>query len=314
MSLFGDILREAIYSKRKMFYHVSYNKFSKFERRNSYRKDDPDAGGVFLTPSPQMIRLYISEYLLERFPRDEYFIYRCFLKRELNIFNPSNREDRKNFLDIIAEDPMGFFEEFTIKSRHMVSGNLNQALYKLLHDSSWVDAENPAVSGLVRNLGYDGYESAENGVMNVLVFNPEDVIVPDEGPFKTFHPKTDTKEWWSKSFPDSQRPLQFPGRGNIKKDELGFKDTDIYSVFEVAIARSEDFEEDFKRYSFKYDFNGRGELILPNFVDSLNHVIGDNDFDELRYDGKAFDSVSALTRYLGNKYKVTYETDSDEED
>jgi hypothetical protein len=184
---FDQILQEAVYSPKKMFYHISPNKFSKFENRNFFRVDDEQTSGVFLSPSLYMIWTYL-EALIDEIKSPQYYLYRCFLNKELNIFNPSNHLDQKRFISAIKEDPKKFFNYFTLKSKVYVPDTLNKLLIRLFSQNKWRDAENPAVSSIIIGLGYDGYESTENNTTNILVFNSDNIIINGNGPFKEIDP------------------------------------------------------------------------------------------------------------------------------
>ena len=170
-------LFEQIYRTGKSYYHISPNKFTKFEKRNRFRGTDVSYGGTFLTPKLVMINDYLRDYLMDKFRQDEYYLYRCLLTKPLNLFNPGSRKDRTAFLTEVRKNPREFFFNFAMKQPGAVYRTLQSELTEVFRTHKWSQMENPMITDIVRKLNYDGYVSEENGVGNIFVFNPENIQI-----------------------------------------------------------------------------------------------------------------------------------------
>jgi hypothetical protein len=317
---FEEILREAIYSPRKQFYHVSYNNFSKFENKNNFRKDDKDASGVFLSPSIYMISLYLRDYLDEHYHQDKYYLYRCFLTKELNIFNPSNMNDRKRFLEVVRRNPRRFYEVFTMKSFNFVYPSLDQVLNHLFEYNNWTDAENPAVSHVIKSLGYDGYESTENDVTNIFVYNANLIKIPEGGPFKVIPvtKSSDIRPFFQENFEEDMTnradlARKRKSRTNTdKKDYAEFKDFQKEDIFAVSLMHNGS-EVVYNDLSVDC-FNRAGELILTNLEDDFIDLFNDLDSDDyVEYDEHRFKTYKDFESYLKQKFDFTQNPDEENE-
>jgi hypothetical protein len=313
----GEQLQEAIYTQRKMFYHISYNSFSKFESRNQYRTGDNEAGGVFLTPSLRMIQEYLTSYLLDKYRRPQYYLYRCFLTDNLNIFNPSNNKDRAKLLAEIKKDPKGFYEQFAAGTTDFVQKDLGHVLTHFFTYNGWSDAENPAMSKLIKKLGFDGYESTENDVTNTLVFDANKVKIPDGGPYKTV-PAENVQEI-RKFFGQFNDELESRAiiannrktRGNVDPYQWG--DLERYKLDDIFAVKLMKGHTELKYDDLSMYFDYAGKLSIMRVMDEFRHW-----FDEkgsyIEYDDKHFADYTEFESYLKDKFAWTQADNEDFEE
>jgi hypothetical protein len=161
--------------KQKLYYHLSLNKFDKFKPSSAYRRDGTDAPAIFLTTSKIMLKEF-SRYLSSLDTTDTSepgYLYICYPTRELDMFNPSSRRDMELFKEHISKNPSRFFAKYLVNETGYINpdSNLSDFLTKWVDTHFWRTSENAAIVLAIKNLGFDGYISQENGANNLAVFD-----------------------------------------------------------------------------------------------------------------------------------------------
>lgn len=344
-------LSEQIYDKKKIYYHISPNKFTKFENRQRFRKGDEEAiGGVFLTPRLYMIQQYGYEYLYSHFPDNkEYYVYKCILNRPLNIFNPSSQKDRMAFSKEVAKNPKEFFTKYGSKQFKSLHNNLSKELTDVFTTHAWTSMENPAITKIVRQLGYDGYVSLEHNVGNLMLFNAKDIdIIRWDNKSKTVWKTIDfsrtnnsqifddakmnnikvdkkNKPDWNKTELEDLRDQRKKYNVSFKNyksnryqpymeedfDKLGFDEIDS-SIFEIRTQTDGPHNsKEVKSYTILPALDHQGRIILSR-LEALTGQI--KKADAYYFDDEEFDSISRLQQYLINKFDLGDEPDADDGD
>jgi hypothetical protein len=301
MKTFDEIyqLNEVLYNARKIYYHISPNRFNKFEKRNAYRTDDSTQGGVFLSPNPLMLREYAKDYLLDHYPAARYWLYRCKLSNNVDIFNPSVRPDRESFIDVVKSDPTDFIRRYASHSASWVQPNLKGILQHIFFGNNYENMENPAVVKVISALGFDGLEMTENNIVNMLVFDPSHVAIIDDNPWKQIGSSTIDRDF-DKLF-GSQLDTEHHTRTKLElSDDLAaHKLEDVFLIDLIRDGKVID--------SLDYSgiFDSRGD-INKRFLDEmlLNANLGVGGI-KAEYQGHTYATGDELTKALEKDYKIT---------
>jgi hypothetical protein len=311
---FNEILQEARYSPRKMFYHISHNSFNKFIPKNHFRMDDDSMSGTFLTPSLFMIKKYLTDYLWTRYNKLEYYIYRCFLNKDLNIFNPSDPKDRKKFVDQVRLDPKSFYKNYIIKARNYIPTDLNDLFIQFFSKNDWTDGENPAISNIIHQLNFDGYEVTEHNTVNIFVFNSNYINIADNGPWKTI--KAANYDTINKQFNKLQDDID----NRINVDKIRTAPLEDYSDFEKytkeemfdVVKMNGDTELEYNDLSIYFNINGK--LLMDKVFDDFSDLFLNIKPEEyVEFDNKRFTNYHDFEYYLKQHFQWVQD-DGDEYD
>jgi len=292
-------LFEQIYRSSKLYYHISPNKFDKFERRNSFRKGDgaEELGGTFLTPQLYMINAYFANYLSTKHKRKEYYLYYCKLKKDLNIFNPSSKKDRTLLIDKIRENPNQFFLNYSIKQPRAVLPDLKRELASMFRSHNWSQIENPELTKMIKSLGFDGYVSQENEVGNIMVFDPTNIEIVRSKSMKA----EDLKDSWSEKAFSKDEYEQINDRYKWKDEkENRWDSVDDNEFNDLKYTTSDIYEittdTDLEPFDLLSMVDNDGKIITNKMRDVLDPAI--HYAKKFFFDGKEFDSVNELEKHL----------------
>jgi hypothetical protein len=309
---FPEILQEATYSTRKIFYHISPYVFTAFESNNNYRVADKNTAGVFLSPHLLMIARFANDSFLHQYDqtgRDFFYIYRCLLNKPLNIFNTSNYKDRKKFLDEIKKEPKAFFEKFAMHDHSKKYNSLSELLEIIFKSNDWYVMENPTITNIIQSLGFDGYESTEHKVGNVLVFDAENIdiignkywekvtkkdIQLEGGIFKKYKKDIDAR--------DEKNTLKNRENSFDKKE---FENLDKYRMSDLFdITLTNDRTEQKVKYQLDEYFDSRGEIGEYNFESLIREMYQKFGKDNvtITFRDKVFHHPRPFSDYIKSKY------------
>jgi hypothetical protein len=293
-------LSEVIYNSRKLYYHISPNQFSTFERRNTYRKEDKEQGGTFLSPSPKMIAGY-SEYLKDHFKQDYFYLYRCMVSNDLNIFNPSVRQDREAFIEHVKLNSKQFIRQYVSHTFAFYGHTLKDILDDLFTRNAWQNMENPAVARVVKELGFDGLESTEEHVVNILVFNPTKIRIVDGAPWKQIRAQQYRfiMEDFAKIFGKDALETKHRERSDISVAS-DLESYTIPSVFKIETFHKDG--EPSEQLDFSEVFTKRGEVDESELRQLLNDALIGQGGIWAKYEGNDYKTVDKLVNQLGKEY------------
>ena len=328
-NLFEKIYRlnEIAYNNRKFYYHVSPQQFTKFERRNNFRKGEDTFGGVFLTPSLMMIDDYFNGYLIDKFKtQDIFYLYKCILSQQPNIFNPSNRNDRQLFLSEIRKNPSDFYENYSRRQYKTVMTDLQRELDAMFASHDWNYMENPEVTKIVKRLGYDGYVSKENNVGNLMIFDPEIIqIIPynrdkfaktlsaEKRRDRDVLAQIGTENFWTKQELDELQNRRkynddksrntsdnYSRRGSFNKDEFD----DLSYVTEENLLSIIPKDQS-KKYAIGHCFDEEtGKLKKAQLDKILDRIDYEQENPPFVIQNKQFRSTNELEKFLIDKYGI----------
>jgi len=325
---FDDIYRlnEMAYNSRRFYYHISPNKFTQFEKRNSFRKGDDTFGGVFLTPHLTMIHHYLDSYLSTKFDQYEFYVYKCLIIKQPNIFNPSNRKDREKFLIEVRKNPEEFYENYAKRQYKAVMNNLQKELDLMFSSHDWNYMENPEVTKIIKRLEYDGYVSKENDIGNIMLFDPSLIkIVPYDNKNDEIYKELDTRKllrldsylgkkgcWTSqewdeiksriRSFPDN-----FTRKGAFNKKE--FKDLKNVTDDLLSI-KTQDKQ---KQYSLiNYFDEETGKLKQHMLYELMDILLLEKEQTPFIFQGEEYNSIEELESGLIKKYGIIDKVDEED--
>jgi hypothetical protein len=308
---FADIYRrvrleEQQYNARKIYYHVSPEQFSKFEKRNGFRKNDKDAnsGGVFLTPSLHMIEEYI-EFLAGRpkSKRDNYYIYQCMLTRSPYIFNPSFKDDLRKLVAEIEKDPTSFIDEYVTTNFNYQPDSIG-AIIKNLRRHMWDNMENPAITKRVRLAGFEGYVSDENDVGNVFVFNPELVKILNGKPWHVYETKKGQHNWEDWNIFEELHTNVSRGFGDLDRSIYGHLDN--YGVDARFAIRFSEYDDDLNHMDDRKidltNYLSRQAKVKPELKELLVKDRFFKEYDHATFRGKRYTNLKDLLAALDQDF------------
>jgi hypothetical protein len=298
-------LFEAIYNSRKIYYHISPNKFKKFEKRNGYRKDDQTQGGTFLTPNPKMCQEYAKDYLVDKKPAIRYYLYRCMIPPNLDIFNPS--VDYQKFYDEVSKAPVEFIRKFAINSRSYVPVNLKKIVEDILTDNNWFSMENPATAGIIGSLGFDGFQTTENNIVNFIVYDSDKIRIIDDGPYSIIGYSTidrDFNKLFGLKYSLSKKRTKLSPPEEFEKYKLN--NQFVITVVDLNGKKLEDLD-------FMDCFDKRGQLILDNLENLLNRTYDTPDI-QYQYNGNIYNKRELYDALAADYTTKDHEYEEDDED
>ena len=291
-------LFEQIYRSNKLYYHISPNKFSQFEKRNNFRGSNLEYGGTFLTPKLMMIQQYLRDYLMDKFKQDEYYVYVCTLNKSLNIFNPSSKVDRTKFLTEIRKDPQQFYFDFAMRQPGAVYGTLQSELNEIFRTHKWSQMENPEITKIVKKLGYDGYVSEENNVGNIFVFNPENIKIIKL--YRTLTPFFKESGWTKEDLEEIDISKDKYARNNDNNRRLSFNKYELEDLNinkENFMIKQGDFELDITSIT-----NKDGKMNLNLMYDYMDNADVRHPFE---FQGQLFKNAGELEHYLIDTFGIS---------
>jgi hypothetical protein len=156
--------------------------------------------------------------------------------------------------------------------------------------------ENPAVVKVVSELGFDGLETTENEVVNVLVFDANKITIIDNGPWKQIGSSTIKKDF-EKLFRDQLFTKHKKRREAEVPDELS--QHKLEDVFAIKLLKNGKLID---TLDYSFIFNNRGEIndeFLNEMLSNSNIDVGEY---EAVYNGKTYKSEKELADALKKDY------------
>ena len=202
MKTFDEIfkLNEAIFKKDKIYYHVSKYDFTEFKlkkvnfnEKNS--SEDNTAFGIFLTDNLYTISRFMDVL------NNNLYLYKCKLKKDLNIFDFNNEEDKAAFFAIAYKDEISkqkFLKDYKKfacsclvlgKKKEPLTDKIKKSIESCIEhafklrtsksiqaSSNYEFIENKAIVRIIKSLNYDGYCSSWV-TKNLCVFDPQNIEI-----------------------------------------------------------------------------------------------------------------------------------------